>query len=185
MSLGTLTLITGGARSGKSRYAEMLAKHLAGDHVCYVATLEPNDDEMQRRIARHRQRRPATWRTVEAPLQVASAIREASEPVMLLDCLSGFVSNVLLTHEQEGEDAAIEAVLEKVQHVLETISAASQTVIMVSNEVGSGVVPAYALGRWYRDALGLANQRVARAADTVVLVTVGIPQALKGTLPCT
>lgn len=178
-----LILITGGARSGKSRYAEALARHLGGEDVGYVATLEPGDDEMQRRIARHRQRRPASWRTIEAPLTVAAVLREATESVLLLDCLSGFVSNILLAHEHEGEEAAIAAVLGEVARVLEAVQACGKTVIVVSNEVGSGVVPPTALGRWYRDALGLANQRVAQAADAVALVTVGIPQVLKGTLP--
>jgi adenosyl cobinamide kinase/adenosyl cobinamide phosphate guanylyltransferase len=183
----SLILLTGGARSGKSRYAEALAHHFGSEfgseEVCYVATLKPRDDELQRRVARHRQRRSPTWRTVEAPLGVAATVREAGEPVLLVDCLSGFVSNVLLEHEKQGEEAAVEAVLSEVENLLEAIKASSKTVIIVSNEVGSGVVPAYPLGRWYRDALGLANQRVAQAADAVALLTVGIPQLLKGRLP--
>ena len=179
----SLVLITGGARSGKSRYAEALAQHFGGEEVVYIATLAPSDDEMERRIAQHRARRAVSWQTVEARLEVAESISEAKTEVILLDCLSGFVSNVLLKHEDRGEVAVTKMISEAAEEVLDAVQASQKTVIMVSNEVGSGVVPAYPLGRWYRDALGAVNARVARAADAVVLMSVGIPQILKGTLP--
>lgn len=175
--------VTGGARSGKSRYAEALAAHFGGEEVVYIATLEPSDDEMTRRIAQHRARRPVRWQTVETRLEVAKVVREVEAEVVLLDCLSGFVSNLLLKYENRGEVAATNMILEKVQEVTDTIQTSQKTVIIVSNEVGSGVVPAYPLGRWYRDALGTANAHVARAADAVVLMCVGIPQVLKGISP--
>ena len=184
-----LMLITGGARSGKSRYAEALARHYAlgytqDEHdVTYIATLSASDDEMQRRIHRHQQQRPARWRTIEAPHNLSNAMTQTHTRVVLIDCLSGFVANVLMQHEQAGEDAAVARCLQGVSDALELIKQRNQTVIIVSNEVGYGVVPAYPLGRWYRDALGLANQHVARAADAVSLVTVGIPQTLKGNFP--
>ena len=176
-------LVTGGARSGKSRYAEALARHFGGEEVAYIATLEPSDDEMTRRIAQHRARRSARWKTVETRLEVAKVIQEVEAEVILLDCLSGFVSNLLLEYETKGEVAATDAISKAVEGVISTVQSSSKTVIIVSNEVGSGVVPAYALGRWYRDALGTANARVARVADAVILMSVGIPQVLKGTLP--
>ena len=179
--------VTGGARSGKSRYAEALAAHFAnksrGEAVTYVATLSPSDDEMTRRIAQHRARRPASWHTVEAHLEVARAILEVEREVILLDCLSGFVSNLLLEHENRGEVAVTNVILEEVEAVIGAVQTSQKTVIVVSNEVGSGVVPAYPLGRWYRDALGTANARVARSCDAAVLISVGIPQVLKGTPP--
>ena len=176
-------LITGGARSGKSSYAERLARHFGGDKVTYVATLEPTDAEMTRRIKRHQAQRPDAWETLESPLNLATALQQAQHPTILVDCLSGFVSNILLAHEQGGEEAAVTAVLKAVEGLCKTLSKLDRTVIVVTNEVGDGVVPPYPLGRWYRDALGLANQRVAHVADAVSLVTVGLPQALKGDFP--
>ncbi len=178
--------VTGGARSGKSRYAEVLAAHYEahfGGEVAYIATLDASDDEMTRRVAQHRARRPAGWRTLETRLEVAEAISQVEADIVLLDCLSGFVSNLLLEHEDRGEVAAAQAISDAVEEVVEAVRTSQKTVIIVSNEVGSGVVPAYPLGRWFRDALGAANARVARAADAVVLMSVGIPQVLKGTPP--
>jgi adenosyl cobinamide kinase/adenosyl cobinamide phosphate guanylyltransferase len=175
-------LITGGARSGKSHCAETLAKYFA-EEVLYVATLQPSDREMQRRIAKHKAQRPESWRTVEVKLGLSQAIQNASERVILVDCLSGFVSNVLFEYEQAGEEVVIEKVLESVAELTNILQASTKTIIIVTNEVGYGVVPEYPLGRWFRDALGLANQRVAKVADAVSLITVGIPQTLKGIFP--
>jgi adenosyl cobinamide kinase/adenosyl cobinamide phosphate guanylyltransferase len=172
-------LITGGARSGKSSYAEALAKHTAKD-VLYIATLEPSDEEMQGRITRHKSKRPETWRTVEIKFEMIKTILESAEKVILIDCLSGYVTNLVLRHEADGEDIVIDKTLEAVDELVGVIGQTDKTIIIVTNEVGYGVVPEYPLGRWFRDALGLANQRVAEVADTVVLVTVGIPQILKG-----
>ena len=176
-------LITGGARSGKSRCAEALAWTLAEDDVLYIATLNADDEEMARRVARHRARRPAAWRTAEASLDVATVVTKATESVLLIDCLSGLVANVLMRHESEGESAAVDAVLSVVTELAEALQQSPATAIIVTNEVGGGVVPAYPLGRWYRDALGLANQQLAHVADAVCLMTVGLPQTLKGTFP--
>ncbi|MGL4608466.1 MAG: bifunctional adenosylcobinamide kinase/adenosylcobinamide-phosphate guanylyltransferase, partial [Trueperaceae bacterium] len=175
-------LITGGARSGKSSYAEAVAKHFSDD-VLYIATLQPSDDEMQRRIARHRAQRPPQWRTMEVKLELPQTLQTASENIVLMDCLSGFVSNVLLEYEPLGEEDAIEKVLEVITELITLLQTTTKTVIIVTNEVGYGVVPPYPLGRWFRDALGLANGRVAKCADAVALVVVGIPQTLKGTCP--
>lgn len=180
-------LITGGVRSGKSSYAEALAKHFAdgvlADEILYIATLEPSDEEMKTRIAKHQSRRPKTWRILEVKLEFTQAIQQSSEKTILIDCLSGFVSNILLEYEQEGEEVVIEKVLESITEFTKVLQASTKTIIIVTNEVGDGVVPEYPLGRWFRDALGLANQRVAKIADAVSLVTVGIPQTLKGIFP--
>ena len=154
-----------------------------GSGVTYVATLEPDDEEMGRRIERHKARRPPEWCTVEATLDVAGAIEGSEEPIVLLDCLSGWISNLLLAHEERGEKVVLNTVLDAVDGLLAVVRSSGKTVVVVTNEVGSGVVPAYPLGRWYRDALGLANQRVAAEADAVCLLVVGLPLVLKGSLP--
>ena len=177
-------LISGGVRSGKSRYAESLAQRY-GQQVCYVATLEPNDEEMQRRIQAHQQRRPGHWQTYEVHCDLLSTLQSLTADkadVVLLDCLSGWVSNLLLEHESQGEAAVQQAIMHEVQALCSLLPQLPYALIIVSNEVGCGVVPPYPLGRWYRDALGMANQRLAATADTVCLVSMGIPQLLKGQL---
>ena len=179
-----LVLVTGGARSGKSHYAERLAAHFTnGERVLYLATLEALDDEMVRRIETHQKRRPEAWRTLTTPLSPAAALLEAPEKVVLLDCLSGFVSNLVLQHEAESEEVTLQRVTEAVKELLSVAKRSSKVVVVVTNEVGSGVVPPYPLGRLFRDALGAANARVAAAADAVSFCVVGLPQTLKGRLP--
>lgn len=181
-----LTLVLGGARSGKSSYAEVLAAEQNGD-VLYVATAEAWDDEMRRRIAAHKAQRPGHWHTVEAPRHPGSAIQAAlgaldSPPnIVLLDCLTLLANNVLITlPEAETEAAATAALMEEVDELLAAWDTCGGEWIVVSNEVGLGIVPAYPLGRLYRDALGRANQRLAAAADTVVFMVAGIPMRIKG-----
>jgi adenosyl cobinamide kinase/adenosyl cobinamide phosphate guanylyltransferase len=174
--------ITGGARSGKSSYAEVLANYFS-EEVLYVATLQPSDEEMKTRIAKHQTRRPKTWRTIEVELELPRTLKNASEKVILVDCLSGFVSNLVLEHEQAGEEVVLEKVLESTTELVTILQDSAKTIIIVTNEVGYGVVPEYPLGRWFRDALGTANMHVAKVADAVAIVTVGIPQTLKGIFP--
>ena len=170
-----LVLFTGGARSGKSTRAEQYAARLS-QRVTYVATAEAGDDEMRARIAQHQRNRPAQWRTLERPLAAATALAELETgAVALLDCLSLLVSNLLLAHE----DDPAPAVEREVAAILDTAWERELTLIVVTNEVGMGIVPAYALGRSYRDLLGRANQQVAAAADEVYLVVCGIPVELK------
>ena len=176
-----LYLITGGVRSGKSRLAERLARHISGEAVTYIATLQAADEEMRRRVRRHQAQRPASWETLELGTDL-NALKPA-HATLLLDCLSGFVSNKLLEREADGEEAALTAVAAGVEELLSLLYQEDRTVIIVTNEVGAGVVPPYPLGRWFRDALGLANQAAARRANAVALVTVGIPQLLKGDFP--
>lgn len=170
-----LILITGGARSGKSRYAERLAADLGGDAVTFVATARASDDEMARRIRRHREDRPAAWTTVEAPVDAGAAVREAATDVVLLDCLTLLAANALAPATDYGEVAALEAVRTALDRLLAALAGRDGTLIVVTNEVGLGIVPATPVGRWFRDALGEANQRLAARADEVVLMVSGIP----------
>ncbi|HHY58047.1 MAG TPA: bifunctional adenosylcobinamide kinase/adenosylcobinamide-phosphate guanylyltransferase [Chloroflexi bacterium] len=177
-----LTLILGGARSGKSAFAEQQAAATTGE-VLYVATAEAWDDEMRRRIAAHRAQRPATWRTVEAPRQTGAAIRTAMTPAttcVLVDCITLLASNVILALPETSDEQAADAALNtEIDLLLAAYATSSAAWYVVSNEVGLGIVPAYPLGRLYRDALGRANQRLAAAADRVLLMVAGLPLTVK------
>ncbi len=176
-----ITLILGGARSGKSTYAEELAHTLGRDNVLYIATAEALDQEMQERIARHRAQRPAAWRTLEAPLHPARALLAQRPPatVILFDCLTMLVSNILLAHEGEGEAAVDAAVQAEIRELTAAAAQLDAHLIVVSNEVGLGLVPDNALGRVYRDVLGRANQTLARTADEVIFMVAGLPMTIK------
>jgi adenosylcobinamide kinase / adenosylcobinamide-phosphate guanylyltransferase len=170
-----LILFTGGARSGKSRLAERYAA-LQNAPVAYIATAEAGDDEMRERIAHHRARRPPGWSTIEAPVAVGWALSALpAGSVALLDCLSLLVTNLLLAHERDPEPP----IEHEIAALLEAARQRDLTLIVVTNEVGMGIVPAYPLGRQYRDLLGRANQRVAALADEVYLAVAGIPVELK------
>jgi adenosylcobinamide kinase/adenosylcobinamide-phosphate guanylyltransferase len=172
---GSVLLVLGGTRSGKSQYAERRA-FASGGPVLYVATGQALDDEMSERIAWHRTRRPPRWRTLEARLDLASAVDQQlqNEPIVLLDDLATFVSNVLL---ERGADR--EKLSQEVEALLRLSRARASQLIIVSAEVGLGVVPVSPLGRQFRDLLGLTNQQVAAAADEVVLVVAGLPLIVK------
>jgi adenosylcobinamide kinase/adenosylcobinamide-phosphate guanylyltransferase len=175
-----LVLILGGARSGKSDYAESLAAQL-GRRVLYVATAEARDDEMAARIAAHRQNRPAEWHTLEAPRRVGAALASLVEPpeVLLLDCLTLLVSNISLEMESEPPEIIETAVSAEIDEIVAAQQRLAIPLIVVSNEVGLGLVPPYALGRVYRDALGRANQRLADQADRVLFMVAGLPLVVK------
>lgn len=178
---GRLTLITGGARSGKSSFAESMAAE-SGTRVMYVATCEPMDAEMRARVSKHRERRPKSWITVEEPIEIASTITNEAKnyDAVLVDCLGLFVSNHLLAQDEDaGDESKIEAVLTEVARFAKAARDAECHVIVVTNEVGMGVVPAYPLGRLFRDLLGWANQIVAEEADEVYLCVVGEPVRMK------
>jgi adenosylcobinamide kinase/adenosylcobinamide-phosphate guanylyltransferase len=174
---GSVTLVLGGVRSGKSRYAQQLAEQ--SRRVMFVATAKSSDDEMQRKIERHREERPVDWTTVEEPLELARVLmhHQLDCDVMVVDCLTIFAANLL---EEEGVNE--EAIEQRIEAFCAALRSAGCSVVLVSNEVGSGVVPAYPLGRRYRDLLGEINQRVARVADDVVLMVAGLPLVLKGHL---
>ncbi len=167
-----LTLVLGGARSGKSRYAEGVVAAVAPPWA-YVATAQEGDEEMSGRIKAHRERRGADWRTIEAPRDLSAALAACGQMPALVDCLTLWLSNLMLA------DADIEQEMQALETAL-----ASRTVptALVANEVGSGIVPDYPLGRRFRDLQGILNQRIAARADRVVLMVAGLPLAVKGTL---
>lgn len=171
-----LTLVLGGARSGKSAYAQSLC---AGRSVLFVATArDEGDAEWRERIARHRRERPPAWRTLEEPLDLPAAIgATAPGETVLVDCLSLWVSNLLHEERERAWAEAEDRILGEVQRLVS--AAAGREAVVVSNEVGGGTVPEHPLARRFRDLLGRANQAVARAADRVVLLTAGIPLVLK------
>lgn len=187
-------LVLGGARSGKSTFAEERARELGGDAVLYVATAIITDDEMAERVERHRRSRPAGWRTLEAQRDAGQKIREAAGDVrvVLLDCLSVLVANRMVEATGDYDDPFADperdpldpALEEKVQAEAEALIACVRdldlTLIAVSNEVGMGIVPPYELGRAYRDVLGRANQTLARHADDVYLLVAGVAMPIKG-----
>ncbi|MBI4506100.1 MAG: bifunctional adenosylcobinamide kinase/adenosylcobinamide-phosphate guanylyltransferase [Chloroflexi bacterium] len=185
--MARLVLVLGGARSGKSAFAERLAAGL-GSPATYLATGSAGDEEMARRLAAHRSRRSPTWVTVEAPHAAGEALRGVPEGVVLLDCLSFLVANCLGPAAGDVLDAADEAAARRaVEGEVAALLAAQAErrgpLVVVSNEVGLGLVPPYPLGRLYRDLLGWANQAVAAAASDVYLLVAGLPQTLKGDPP--
>jgi adenosylcobinamide kinase/adenosylcobinamide-phosphate guanylyltransferase len=173
-----LILVLGGARSGKSTFAERLARRRGG-RVLYVATAEAMDEDMERRIMAHRQQRPEEWQTLEEPLELTSAL----PPVLggydtcLLDCLTLWASNLLLS--MEGNPNAEQEIQAAAGRLLDVYEQSSATWIMVSNEVGLGVVPSSRLGAVYRDALGRVNQAVAARADRVYFMVAGLALEMK------
>jgi adenosylcobinamide kinase/adenosylcobinamide-phosphate guanylyltransferase len=172
MSAAKLTLVLGGARSGKSRYAEGLIAAMPPPWT-YVATAQAGDAEMAERIDAHRARRGAQWRTIEAPRDLAQALAACDTTPVLVDCLTLWLSNLMLA--QADIDAEV-AQLEK------ALAAAGAPLVLVANEVGYGIVPDHPLGRRFRDLQGILNQRIAARADRVALVVAGLPLAVKGTL---
>jgi adenosylcobinamide kinase/adenosylcobinamide-phosphate guanylyltransferase len=185
--LSKLTLILGGARSGKSRHAENLAMKNGG-RVVFIATAQPLDDEMEARIQHHREARLTSWSTLELPVGVGLTVMSNPPEVdlILLDCLTLLVSNaMLLVTGPDGridEQTATNLVEGEITDLIKAITAAQTDWIVVSNEVGMGLVPPYPLGRLYRDLLGRANQRLAAQADQVVFMIAGIPMTLKAVL---
>ena len=173
-SLPPLSLVIGGARSGKSSFAESLIAG-TGRPRRYIATAEARDDEMRDRIAQHRRDRGTGWTTVEAPLDLPAALALArADEVVLIDCATLWLTNHLLAeHDIAGETASL----------LAALAACPAPVVIVSNETGWGIVPENALARRFRDEQGRLNQRLAQAADLVVTVIAGLPLTLKGTLP--
>lgn len=176
--MGKLILFIGGARSGKSTFAEALAAKLSDD-VTYIATAQALDDEMAARIQVHRAARPAHWPTREIPRNVGAALLAdpPASPVVLLDCITLLVSNAILAvagwDENPPQEPMLAAVRDEIEALKAAIAASAATWLVVTNEVGSGVVPPYALGRAYRDGMGWANQQLADTADEAYTLVAG------------
>ncbi len=168
---GKSILVLGGARSGKSAYAESLGADWPGPRV-YIATAQAFDDEMKARIKTHRDRRGDDWTTIETIFDLPGTLRDAAaeNTFILIDCLTLWLTNLMLA--DKDCDRAVEA-------LTDALDIAPGTIVLVSNEVGSGIVPENPLARRFRDLAGLTNQRIAQAADEVVLVTAGLPMTLK------
>ncbi|MGE5579302.1 MAG: bifunctional adenosylcobinamide kinase/adenosylcobinamide-phosphate guanylyltransferase [Bacillota bacterium] len=178
---GGLILITGGVRSGKTSLAERLAEG-AGSKVTYIATMEPLDDEVRERIRAHKAHRPPHWTTVEEPLAVPEAIAAhgSESDAIVVDCLGLWVSNILLRQSDETPySERCEEIVSKVRVLAETACGTRARVIVVSNEVGAGLVPESLLGRLFRDAMGWSNQVLAAKASRVFLTVAGIPLDIK------
>lgn len=173
-----IILITGGARSGKSKYAEQRAGEL-GERRFYVATAEAKDQEMAQRIAEHRQRRSNRWVTVEEPVDLAAALaaRRGKTDCALVDCLTVWISNLLIRRDGKYVE-------EKVEELVTILPRLDFHVVLVTNEVGWGIVPDNALARQFRDLAGRAHQRIAAIADEVVLTVAGIPLVVKEGAAC-
>jgi len=179
ISSGAVTLILGGARSGKSRYAQALATQAQDKDVVYLATAEASDDEMRSKIQRHRSERPSTWKTVEVTLQLDGAVAQYGRrnSFLLIDCLTTFTAN-LMTAENGDSDA----ILRRIDRLRSALLSTEAVVAMVSNEVGSGVVPAFPSGCQFRELLGEVNQIMARISRNVIFMVAGYPLALKGAI---
>jgi adenosylcobinamide kinase / adenosylcobinamide-phosphate guanylyltransferase len=178
---GKMTLILGGARSGKSSYAQELAAKADG-RVTYVATAEAGDEEMRERIVAHKAERPEGWQTIEAPRQVGMVLMSKiiESDMVLLDCITLLTSNVLLSFPESATiDEVQQRMNSEIDGLLSVFEQGKADWIIVSNEVGLGLVPAYALGRTYRDVLGRANQRLASVADEVLFMVAGLPLKVK------
>lgn len=174
-------LVLGGARGGKSRFAQELAARTSA-RVLFVATAEGLDDEMRTRIEEHKRQRPPGWRTIEVPRGIAEHIREnlGDAGVVLVDCLTLLVSNLLTSGDAGDADACEAVVVGEIERLMSVVDATDAVFIIISNEVGMGLVPDNPLGRVYRDLLGKVNQLVASRADEVYLMVSGVPLKVKG-----
>ncbi len=184
--MGRIIFITGAARSGKSQFAVGLAKKAANapiplqtqtsrDKVVFIATCIPEDEEMKKRVKLHQKERPSSWKTIEGEIDILKALQNTKidSKVVVIDCLTLFISGLLLKGFKEGE------IKKKTEEIVKFISGASSTTIIVSNEVGSGIVPENKLARQFRDLVGVANQMMARGADEVYFMVSGIPVKIK------
>lgn len=190
--MGRVILVTGGARSGKSSFAEQLVAEL-GQEIAYIATARPFDAEMEDRIAKHRLQRPSSWQTFETPTEPSQVVTAQGNRVeaLLLDCMTVLITNRILTHSVDWDQPnisqlnEIEAdILGEINALLSAAADCQADLVAVTNEVGYGIVPVSPLSRFFRDCAGRVNQRMAAAADEVYLVVSGIPVQIKGAARC-
>lgn len=184
-----LTLVLGGARSGKSRYAQSLCD--SSSHVVYIATAgaDADDHEMRERIARHRADRPADWQTVEESLDLSRAVSEAPlDATLLIDCATLWISNLMWKFKEEAASEQNKLIFAEIDYLIDAVrrraeksiaTGVASEVVIVSNEVGAGLVPERQVARVFRDLQGFANQRLAQAAERVVFIIAGLPLLLK------
>jgi len=173
--LKKIIFVIGGCRSGKSRQALETAEGMPGDHKTFIATCIPRDAEMKQRVEQHQKERSRIWRTVEAPVHLPQAIVEQSRPadVVLVDCLTLWISNLMLELQDDRK------ILACLPDLTQALRAADCSVVLVSNEVGTGIVPENQLSRRFRDLVGSTNQAIAEQADRVVWMVAGIPVGIK------
>ena len=179
--MGSVTLILGGARSGKSTHALQLAE-ASGKSVTFLATAQALDEEMMARIQKHRRERPVHWDTLEVRFGIASHVSYIQSEVVILDCITLLLTNLMMQYVKEDlvdEEAYLHAVQKEINDLAAVLRAQDGDWYIVSNEVGLGLVPPYQMGRVFRDALGWANQQLARIADKVIFMVSGIPMIVK------
>lgn len=176
--MSNTTLVIGGCRSGKSSYALSLGEKTIGKRNLFVATCQPHDDEMIDRVQRHQQERGEHWQTVEAPVDIVGVIerRGLDADIILIDCLTLWVSNLMLAYESNDE------VIEQISRLSDALLSPPCPVILVSNEVGTGIVPENPLARRFRDLTGWCNQSVASGCTDVVWMVAGIPNFIKSSI---
>lgn len=169
------TLVIGGCRSGKSRHALTMGEAIAGKSHLFLATCAPQDEEMVKRVQRHQLERGDRWQTIETPLDLVGMLSEHGprSEVVLVDCLTLWVTNLLMAHEDDNE------IIEQINALGDALNAPPCPVILVTNEVGTGIVPENALARRFRDLTGWCNQKLASVCDQVVWMVAGIPVAIK------
>jgi len=169
-------LVLGGVRSGKSRFAQELAQRVGGGDVLFVATAEARDGEMAERVAHHRKSRPSGWRTLEQPREIAAALNQQPKlpTVVLVDCLTLLVSNILCASPSHDIDRLIHGIETEIDALIQAVDDNTTHLIVVSGEVGQGIVPEHAMGRVFRDLLGWANQRLAKQATTTYWMIAGL-----------
>lgn len=178
---GKCVLVTGGARSGKSEFAEEYVES-AGNKIIYIATAEVYDEEMRRRVATHKLRRPPNWETVEAPLRAHEAMRKAAKTAdaVLFDCVTMYLTNLMFQKETPKDAGERQNyILAQIDELIDAASKGSATVVFVTNEVGLSIVPDNVVAREFRDLTGLINQRLALKCEEAYLVVCGLGIELK------
>lgn len=188
LCMGRIVLVTGGARSGKSSFAELMIAGIGAD-IAYIATAQSLDEEMADRIAKHRLQRPSSWQTIEAPTRPSAVIAGEGRAfsAILLDCLTVLITNRMLAHSMDWDqptvaqlNAAEADVMAEIEAIIAAAAESPADLVAVTNEVGYGIVPIAPLARFFRDCAGRVNQRMAAAAAEVYLVVSGIPIRIKG-----